>query len=179
MARSKKSQPQDIEQVEEAPAKVAVSEPKEVKIIVPEADSKKETTKKMLAKLIAEETRTVKGRFRCFETPESACRIQIKKYKEVPMFDKWMTDGLVYEVPMYVANFLNGVDKTAKAIGCRTETCSYPVHAWKWQDQFTPPKVGSMDGSGPNGEPGIAVPIAGITKRVRRYGFESLEFDMS
>ena len=34
----------------------------------------------------------------------------------------------------------------------------------------------SAMGAGPGGESGIPVPIVGIAKRVKRFGFQSLEF---
>lgn len=124
---------------------------------------------------IEEERKKVKGRFRCFESPGSRQRIMVKKYKELPLFDMWMTDGEVYEIPLFVARHLNGVDVTAGGIDGKLGTCSYPVHGFKWNSGDPMPT--SALGTGPDGQSGIPVPIIGINKRVRRYGFESLEFD--
>lgn len=128
-----------------------------------------------LKALIEEETQIVRGRFRCFETPGASLRVQVRKYKGVPMFDKTMLDGETYEVPLYVARHLNGIDKVAGALNGKIGSCSYPVHGFKHSAGAVLPS--SEPGSGPNGESGIPVPIVGITKRVRRFGFESLEFD--
>ena len=128
-----------------------------------------------LKELIEEETKLVRGRFRCFETPGGSLRGQVRKYKDVPMFDKTMLDGETYEVPLYVARHLNGIDKVAGALNGKIGSCSYPVHGFKHAKGDILPA--SELGVGPNSEGGIPVPIVGITKRVRRFGFESLEFD--
>lgn len=134
----------------------------------------KELAQEKLKEFIAEETRMVKGRFRFLETPGGSVRIQVKKYPGVPMFDKTMMDGEIYEVPLYIARHLNGIDATAKAVNGNVGSCSYPVHGFKWNPGN--PMPASMEGFGPAGEGGIAVPIVGVAKRVRRFGFESLDF---
>lgn len=138
-----------------------------VKKVEPKTRSKSMSPE--LRRFIEEETKTVKGRFKNYETPGGKVRIMVRKYPDIEMFDKWMTDGEMYEIPLYVARHLNGVDVTAKAIGGKVGTCSYPVHGFKSTDGNLSP---SMIGDG-----GIPVPIIGVAKRVRRYGFESLEFD--
>jgi hypothetical protein len=143
-----------------------------VSILIPK--SRKELAKEALNKFIEEETKLVKGRFRCFETPGASQKIQVLKYPGIPMFSKVMMDGEMYEIPLYVARFLNGIDVTATAIGGKVNTCSYPIHGFKSIGNELP---ASYEGSGPNGEGGIPVPMIGVVKRVRRYGFESLEFD--
>lgn len=130
--------------------------------------SGKELAKEKLKKFIEEETKIVKGRFRCFETPGSIQKISVLKYPGVPMFQKEMIDGEVYDVPLYVARFLNGTDVTAGAIDGKVHTCSYPIHGFKMHgNELTPSAIGDN---------GIPVPIIGVVKRNRRYGFESLEF---
>lgn len=129
----------------------------------------KEAAKEKLKEFIKEETRMVRGIFQCFETPGARVKIVVKKYPGIPHFEKEMDDGREYEVPLYVARHLNGIDVTARAIDGKVNTCSYPVHGFKW-DQAGP-MPGSREGDG-----GIPVPIVGITKRVKRYGFQSLEF---
>jgi hypothetical protein len=59
---------------------------------------------------------------------------------------------------------------TNKQIG----TCSYAIHGFKYSGDMLPP---SALGMGAGGEQGIPVPIIGVTKRVKRYGFQSLEFE--
>lgn len=125
-------------------------------------------------KLLKEETKKVKGRFRCYETPGGNLRVQQRKFKEEPMFDKTMMDGEVYEVPLYVARYLNGMDGGAHAVNGKIGSCSYPVHGFKWNSNGPMPTSG--EGTGPSGEPGIPVPLIGVAKRVQRFGFESLEF---
>ena len=151
------------------PAPVSVTPVVEAPFISSDA---KVAAREKLDRCIKDDTKTVKGRFRCFETPNSSTRIQIKKYKEVPMFDKTMTDGEVYEVPLYVARHLNGTDITATAIDGKVNSCSYPVHGYHWAPGQEAPK------SAGDGVSGNVVPLLGVSKRVRRYGFESLEFQV-
>lgn len=133
--------------------------------------SGKELAKEKLKKFIEEETKMVKGRFRCFETPGLSTRIQVRKYPGVPMFDKTMRDGEVYEIPLYVARHLNGVDVTASAVDGKINSCAYAVHGFSMN---SPDALAhsAIDGGG------IPVPIITAQKYTRRYGFESLEFSM-
>jgi hypothetical protein len=167
MSRQKKS----IDSVEEPKTEVTFSEEhradlSEVKI----QKTKKEMSKELLDKFIKEETQLVKGKFRNFEVPGGSQRVIVKKYADVPMFDKVMEDGKVYEIPLYVARHLNGVDATAKKVNGKINTCSFPVHGFKWDGDKGAPK--NVE------EAGIPVPIIAPAKWTRRYGFESLEFDM-
>ena len=140
--------------------------PQEKEISIP---SRKEVAKGKLKQFIDEETKLVKGRFRCFETPGDKRKIIVKKYPGVPVFEKEMVDGETYEVPLYVARFLNGIDVTADSVGGKIYTCSYPIHGFKWENGAAPPPC-TTDSSG------ALVPIETVVKRTRRYGFESLEF---
>jgi hypothetical protein len=136
----------------------------------------KETAKEKLRKLVEDETKMVKGRFRNYESPGARARVQIKKYKDVPMFDMWMSDGQVVEIPLYVARHLNGVDKGSPNIGYRTNTCSVPIH--EWRHGMNDPLPRSELGIGPGGEPNIPVPLVTTKVYRRRFGFDSLEFDL-
>lgn len=135
---------------------------------------RKELAKEKLKELIAEETKLVKGIFQCFETPGSTTRITYRKYPGIEMFSRVMTDGETYEIPLYVARHLNGQDVSAGACGdpnlknSAIGSCSYVVHGFKMQNRDALPSA-NMDG-------GMAVPIVGVHKRVKRYGFQSLEF---
>lgn len=150
-----------------------VAEPeKKLSVELEAAPSEKEQNKAKLQRYIEEETKLVKGRFRNYESPGASVRVQIKKYKDVPMFDKWMNDNATYEIPLYVARHLNGVDKTAEKIGGKINTCSYTVHEFK-HGQNEPLPACNL------GIDGIPVPIITSPKYVRRYGFESLEFDVN
>jgi len=123
-----------------------------------------------LKKFMEEETKLVKGRFKNYETPGGGLPFTAGKYPGQPLFSANFQDGEVYEVPLWVARHLNGIDKTAKALNGKIGSCSYPIHGFKWDSGKTAPE----SSVGPKGEP---VPIVGISKRKQRYGFESLEFD--
>lgn len=137
--------------------------------------TQKERTKEKIEELIKEESRMVRGIFQCFESPGGTVKITVKKYPGSPPFEKTMSDGNEYEIPLYVARHLNGVDVSAGALGdaaTRNQnigTCSYPVHGFAWKQGQSMPgsQVDAM---------GVPVPMIGIAKRVKRYGFQSLEF---
>lgn len=133
----------------------------------------KEVVKDKLKKFIEEETRLVKGIFQFFECPGGSIKIQVRKYPGVPMFEKEMMDGCEYEIPLYVARHLNGIDVTAAALNGRVGTCSYPVHGFKMSDMadLKPSALGMAPGHS-----GIPVPIVTIAKRIKRFGFQSMEF---
>ena len=123
-----------------------------------------------LEKFMKEESRLVKGRFRNYEVKGGSLPFQAKKYPNQPVYKQDFQDGEVYDVPLWVARWLNGVDAVAKGLNGKIGSCSYPVHGFKWDAGASTP--GSVPGQG-----GTPVPIVGIAKRVQRYGFESLEFD--
>ncbi|NJL54197.1 hypothetical protein HC928_02775 [bacterium] len=131
--------------------------------------------KSRLQALVKEEGKMVKGRFRCYETPGSEQTIIVRKYKELPMFKMKMVDGEVYEIPLYVARHLNGIDVVAQNLNGNIGSCSYPIHGFKWNPS-QPMPASAMGAGSTTGQPGIPVPIIGVSKRVRRFGFESLEF---
>lgn len=116
----------------------------------------KEAAKKKLEGFMKEETRMVKGVFQNFECPGGTAPIFVKKYPGIAPFNMTMADGQEYEVPLYVARFLNGIDATAESINGKLGTCSYPVHS----------HIMDKDGN----------PTISLEKRKRRYGFQSLEF---
>lgn len=117
-----------------------------------------------------EETVLVKGRFKNYESPGCGNRIIVKKYPGIPIFNRWLDDGQLCEVPLYVARHLNGVDVTAKALGGKTHSCSYATHGFQT-------KQGGAVACDLN-EQGIPIPVVGVAKRTRRFGFESLQFDV-
>lgn len=146
----------------------------------------KEQTLEKLKELMKEESKMVRGVFQCFETPGATQKITYKKYPTpaemrkrgtdggVEPFSKTMTDGQEYEIPLYVARFLNGTDVSACAMDKNhpnnhyVGTCSFNVHGFKMAGESLAPSQG--------GDAGIPVPIVGVVKRTRRYGFQSLEF---
>lgn len=132
--------------------------------------SKKQIAQERIRPIIDEGIKLVKGRFKNYESPGGTAQICVKMFPEVPEFNKVMIDGNVYEIPLYVAKFLNGVDMLAGGTGGKTHTCSYAVNGFKWEDGQAAP-TNQLDGQG------IPVPIITVAKWNRRYGFESLEFD--
>jgi len=172
MARPKKN----IDVVEETKEENKVKDtPKEeakpsLEIVTFSPSSEKQASKEKLNKLIAEETKTVKGRFRNYETPGGSLRVQVRKYPGIPPFDKIMFDNETYEVPLYVARHLNGVDVAAKACYGKVHSCSYPTPGFIWEQGKNMPASTQDD-------QGVPVPIIGVAKWNRRFGFESLEFD--
>ena len=123
-----------------------------------------------LRKFRDEETVLVKGRFKNYESPGCGTKIVVKKYPGIPIFNKWLEDGQLCEVPLYVARHLNGVDVTAKQLGGKTHSCSYATHG------FLTNQGGAV--ACDLNEQGIPIPKVGVAKRTRRYGFESLQFDV-
>ena len=140
---------------------------------------RKDQAKDKVKEFMTEETRLVKGIFQCFETPGSEVKVIVRKYPGIPQFEKVMRDGETYEIPLYVARHLNGVDVTAGALGDNPNpnigTCSYVRNAFVLAGRNAEPGYGNL-GTGANGQSGIPVPIVGIGKRIRRYGFQSMEF---
>lgn len=133
----------------------------------------KELAKDKIKELIQEETVLVKGIFQFFESPGGSATITVRKYPGVPVFTKTMKDGKIYEIPKYVARFLNGTDVSAGAVdnpGNGTTyigTCGYGVYDFKMADKGSDPKV-SADS--------VGSPVAHIVNFKRRYGFQSTDF---
>jgi len=142
--------------------------------------SVKDLAKEKIQELIKEETRLVKGIFQCFESPGATVTITVRKYPGIQPFVKSMSDGLIYEIPLYVARHLNGIDISAGLMGDENKrnqnigTCSYPIHGFRSNNgQLAPSELGVVG----NGEAtNIPVPMFQVTKRVKRYGFQSMEF---
>lgn len=134
-----------------------------------ESSNSKSNAKALLNKFIEEETKLVKGKFRNLESPGGSVKIAVRKYPGIPMFEKVMEDGRMYEIPLYVARHLNGTDVTAAKAGKKINTCAYPTHGFKCDNSGELPRS-QEDG-------GMVVPIIGPVKWNRRYAFESMEFD--
>ena len=124
-----------------------------------------------IEKIMREELRMVKGRFKFYKCPGGNTMVHVRKYspKKVPEFKEQMYDGKVYEVPLYVARFLNGIDAQAGDLNRVLNTCSYPVHAWAWPKGQANPNPGQVMGD-------TVIPILSVGKREQRVGFESLAF---
>jgi gamma-glutamylcyclotransferase (GGCT)/AIG2-like uncharacterized protein YtfP len=166
MSRQKKEVVEKLDEVETK--EMASQSSEEVKATNP--FTKKELAKEKLNKLIEEETKLVKGRFRNYEAPGGNLRVQIRKYPGIPPFDKVMVDNEMYEVPLYVARHLNGIDASAGGGTTKTNTCAWPTHNFQW-DRNKPMPASRED------DMGVPVPILGVSKWTRRFGFESTIFD--
>lgn len=123
-----------------------------------------------LKKLMEEECKLVEGKFKYYEVPGGSFNFCAGKYPGQPIFKAKFVDGQIYKVPLWVARHLNGIDKVAKAINGKINSCSYPTHGFKWDANKVAP-TNQLD------EQGIPVPIVGVAKRTQRVGFESLEFN--
>lgn len=130
----------------------------------------KQINDRKIQKFAEEESKLVRGVFRNYETPSGSLRVQIRKYPNIPPFDMTMEDGREYEVPLYVARHLNGIDVVAGKLDGKIGSCSYAVHGYTW-NEAAPVMSGSMSSMA-----SAPVPIVGITSRVRRFGFESMQF---
>lgn len=131
--------------------------------------SEKEKRDERLKKLIQEETKMVRGRFRNIKDPGYPAHIFLSKYPGVKDFDMDMYDGKTYDIPLYVARFLNGVDVCTASDNKKINTCAVPMHAWTVEKDNI--STSPIDGAG------LPVPICSIQRWDRRYAFESFEFD--
>jgi hypothetical protein len=142
----------------------------------------KEVIKQKLDEFIKEETKLVRGIFQCFETPGAKIKISVRKYPGIPAFIKEMTDGMMYEIPLYVARFLNGHDVTAGAMGdpntrnSKIGTCGYGIHGFKMNNNSVEALRPSTDGFVPEFGTGVPVPTVQIVGEKRRFGFQSTQF---
>lgn len=168
MPRTKKKvEAKDVEEKVEETVEKIVEKPFE------NLKTRREQCYDRLRPIIAEETKLVRGRFRNYEDPLSMAPVFVKKYPGVPEFNKKMIDGQIYEIPLYVARFLNGVDVLAKGANQKINTCSTPVSSYIIDSGQDPKR--SLDES-PGEFKGAHVEV---TSHKRRYGFESMEFDTS
>lgn len=117
----------------------------------------KKSGKERLEKIMQEESRVVKGVFKCYECPGASTTFSVKKYPNQPTKTYTFQDGKEYEVPLWVARHLNGIDATAGELQGRTHSCGVPVHTYHI-DPAT----------------GMASIEVGTVRR--RYGFQSLDF---
>jgi hypothetical protein len=76
----------------------------------------------------AEEMRLVKGIFKNLECPNGCVVFSQRKFKGETVKTYTMWDGKEYEVPLYVAKYLNN-------------NCAYPVHAFSKDADGNPSKV--------------------------------------
>lgn len=117
----------------------------------------KDAARKELETFMELECIPVKGIFKNYECSGGGAKIIQHKYPGQPIFNKYMVDGQEYEVPLWVARWLNGIDITAKALDGRIGSCAYNRHQHT-VDQTT------------------GQPIEVVGQRKQRYGFQSLDF---
>lgn len=134
--------------------------------------SKKEQGQELLKKFVEEEKKLVKGRLRCIETPGEARVFQARKYHPdlAPEFNMFMRDGEVYEIPLWYARWLNGIDVTATLLNGKINSCTHPTHAYLWNEKTGGPATDPRQSTVAN--------AVHIGKHNPRYAFESLEFSM-
>lgn len=121
------------------------------------APSIRKAAKERLHKLMEEESRMVKGVFKSYECPGGTATISVKKYPGQQPKTYTFLDGKEYEVPLWLARHLNGIDVTASEIKGKVNSCAYPVHA-----HHIDPATG------------VASVEVGTVRR--RFGFQSLDF---
>lgn len=120
------------------------------------ADPKK-AAKERLQKLMQEESRKVKGIFKCYECPGASTTFSVKKYPGQQIQTYTFTDGKEYEIPLWVARHLNGIDACAPEVKGKVNSCAYPVHQY-----HVDPATGTS-----------SIEVGTVR---RRYGFQSLDF---
>lgn len=119
--------------------------------------SNKEAAQKELQTFIEQECKPVKGIFKNYECSGAVAKITQHKYPGQKPFEMIMMDGEEYEIPLWVARWLNGTDITAKACGGKIGSCSYAQHEYS---------VDRMTGK----------PVQTVSHRKQRYGFQALDF---
>jgi len=113
---------------------------------------KKETKSKVNIKYQRDKDREpVKGIFRFYEAPGATLSFCYKAYKEDPIEQFALVDGQVYTLPLGIAKHLN-------------KSGWYPEYA------FVPGEKGLVGAYSPDGQ------RMKVVRKIRRYGFQSLEF---
>ena len=123
-------------------------------------EEKKITEKKKklnLDYLHAKDNEKVKGIFRFYEVPGGTISFPFRKYLKDEVETYTMTDGQLYTVPLMVAKHLN-------------ENCWYPEYG------HIPGETGIKSGHTPNGMNPTHGMRQAVKIKVRRMGFQSLEF---
>jgi hypothetical protein len=78
--------------------------------------AEKQDAKEKIGRMRSEDLKLVKGIFKNLECPGGCVKFYQRKYKEESVGEYFMWDGREYEVPLYVAKYLNN-------------NCVVPVHA--------------------------------------------------
>ncbi len=117
----------------------------------------KEANREKLEKFMKEESRMVRGIFKCYECPGASAKISVRKYPGQKTTTYVFFDGGEYEIPLWVARHLNGIDATAESLKGKLHSCGVPVH-----QHHIDPKTGFS-----------SVEVGSVR---RRYGFQSMDF---
>ena len=128
----------------------------EAKNITPRQKENKEVKKPNHRYMRDKDREKVRGVFKFYEVPGGSCSFVFKAYKEDPVERYDFVDGEIYTIPLGVAKHLN-------------KNGWYPEYGFIPGDSKTQTAYGaSIGGSAPN--------FMRVAKKVRRFGFQSLEF---
>lgn len=117
----------------------------------------KRAGKERLQKLMAEESRLVRGVFKSYECPGASATISVRKYPGQHTQTYTFIDGREYEIPLWVARHLNGIDASASELKGKINSCGVPVHSHHIDART-----------------GMSSIEVGTIRR--RYGFQSMDF---
>lgn len=120
----------------------------------------KDELKRKLHKLMLEESRMVTGRFLYHELPGGCINVFQRKYKDLPIFRETLVDQCTYTVPLWVARFLNGIDKSSAAYEGVIHSGAFPRYKHETK----------ADGLG-----GV-LNLEPIGSWTRRFSFQSMDF---
>jgi hypothetical protein len=118
-----------------------------------------EQTRAKLRSIMDDEKRMVTGKFIYHECPGGTVAVFQRKYKELPAFKETFVDGNTYTVPMWVARFLNGYDKSSASYGNMIQSGAYPRYQHETQS-----KTNSVAG------------LQSVGEWKRRFSFQSMDF---
>jgi hypothetical protein len=113
--------------------------------------TKKENGKPDIKYLRDKDREPVKGIFRFYEAPGNILEFNYRAYKEDPIEFYSLKDGEIYTLPLGIAKHLN-------------KSGWYPEYEYFKDDNTT------VQSFSPQGH------VMRVAKKVRRYGFQSLEF---
>lgn len=128
-----------------------------MKGIAPTRVPPKECKNEKLLEFMKEECRPVRGIFKNYECEGGSAHICQHKYPNQPLFNMVLQDGEEYEIPLWVARYLNGIDVTATARNGKIGSCGYPKYEYQLPE-------------------GQSSPIPLIGRYRQRYGFQSMDF---
>jgi hypothetical protein len=124
--------------------------------------AKKETPKVNLKYLRDKSRELVKGIFKFYEVPGALMSFNYREFKEDPIERFDLLDGEVYQIPLGVARHLN-------------KNGWYPEYEFVQGDPSVKQSQFGLDTSLRSASFGGGA-VQKVTKKVRRFGFQSLEF---